>query len=388
MTLPLAGIRVLDLTRLLPGALCTLMLAELGADIIKIESPDGGDYARWLAPQIDGEGLYFRASNHGKRSIIINLKMAEGQRLLHRLVSTADVLVEGFRPGVLAKVNADAATLRALNPRLIYCSLSGYGQTGPRTDASGHDLNYAALSGLIGEMSTAQPPGGHVADVGGAFVAVSGILAALLRRERTGEGGVIDAALADSALLVAGYPWVESVARMIDPGAPRGLLTGRYACYNTYRTADDQPVALAALEPKFWANFCAAVNRPDLIDDYLLPERQRYLLIEVEQIFALRSAAEWDSILLEADCCYTRVLSPEDLLADPGVRQRAILSLDADGGPIIHSPIRLDGVTSVSGPVPGYGEHTQQILTEIGCDPDEIAALRTAGVIAMMEKDV
>ncbi|MGQ9908013.1 MAG: CaiB/BaiF CoA transferase family protein [Candidatus Flexifilum sp.] len=386
MTHPLTGMRVLDLTRLLPGALCTLMLAELGAEVIKVESPDGGDYARWLAPQIDGEGLYFRASNHSKRSIILNLKHPEGQRVLHRLVNTADVLVEGFRPGVLARFQADADTLRALNPRLIYCSISGYGQAGPRAPVSGHDLNYAALSGLIGEMGTPQPPGGQVADVGGALIAVSGILAALLRRERIGEGCVVDAALADAALLVSGYPWVETVARRLDPDAARGVLTGRYACYNVYRAADGQAVALAALEPKFWANFCAAVSRPDLIADYLVPDRQRYLLVELEQIFALRSAAEWDALLLDADCCYSRVLPPEDLLDDAGVRQREILALDGRGGPVIHSPIRLDGIERNSGPVPGYGEHTRQILSEIGCDEAEIAALAAAGAVQLADQ--
>lgn len=385
MTQPLHGIRILDLTRLLPGALCTLMLAEMGAEVIKVESPDGGDYARWLAPLIDGEGLYFRASNHGKRSIIVNLKDADGQRVLHRLVSTADVLVEGFRPGALAKVNADAGTLRAINPRLIYCSISGYGQTGPRTYASGHDLNYASLSGLIGEMGTAQPPGGHVADVGGAFIAVSGILAALLRRERTGVGGVIDASLADSALLVGGYPWVETVAQSIDPTASRGLLTGRYACYNIYHTADEQPVALAALEPKFWANFCAAIARPDLVPDYLLAERQGYLLTEIAQIFGLRRAAEWDALLSSADCCYSRVLPPEDLLHDEGVRQRGIMAVQADGSPVLRSPIRIDGVRGAVGPVPGYGEHTRQILADVGYSSDEIAGLRASGAIQWQE---
>lgn len=376
MIKPLDGVRVLDLTRLLPGAICTLMLADLGAEVIKVESPDGGDYARTMSPMLNEMGAYFQTTNRAKKSITLNLKTEAGQAALHRLAQTADVLVESFRPGVVTRLKCDYETMKAVNPRLVYCAISGWGQTGEYAQTSGHDLNYSALSGLIGELNSPQPLGGQVADVGGAYVAVSGILAALLRRERTAEGGYIDASLFESAIPFGAYPWVESV--MATRGAadrPRGVLSGKYACYNIYTTRDKQPVALAALEPHFWANFCNAIERPDLIDAYMSPARQPYLTTELQQIFAMQPCADWDAKLIPADCCYSRVHTPEDLLTNRHVHQRGLLDVGADGVPFMRSPIRLDGVEPSHGQAPKQGEHTEQVLRAAGFSDDEIAAL-------------
>lgn len=387
--LPLHGVRVLDLTRLLPGAICTLMLAELGADVIKVESADGGDYARWMPPLIDGYGAYFRATNHGKRSIIVNLKDANGLAVLHRLAATADVLVESFRPGTLARLGADAARLHAINPGLVYCAISGYGQTGDRAADSGHDLIYTALTGLIGEMGVmgggARVPGGQIADVSGAYVAVSGILAALLRRARTGKGAVIDAALTDAALPITGWAWAETVMRSFDPSAGRGLLTGGYACYNIYTTADGHPVALAALEPKFWVNFCTAIKRDDLRDDHTAPDRQPYLHAELIELFAGRDRATWDALLLPADCCYSLIPTMQDVIDDEATARRSVLVTRPDGTPILHSPIHIDGLTPVRRHAPGYGEHTTAVLREAGYSDETIAALTAQGSITQGE---
>jgi crotonobetainyl-CoA:carnitine CoA-transferase CaiB-like acyl-CoA transferase len=356
------------------------MLVDLGAEVIKIESPDGGDYARWMPPLIEGKngqsmGAYFHATNRNKKSVLLNLKSEAGQAALHRLAQTADVLVEGFRPGVTARLSCDYETLKAINPRLVYCSISGWGQTGAYSQISAHDLNYVGRAGMISEMNHPQPMGGQVADVGGAYVAVAGILAALLRREKTGEGGCVDASLFESALPFVSYAWVEGLMAKSESEQPRGVLSGKYACYNVYMTRDDQPVEVAALEEQFWANFCNAIERPDLIADYMTSERQKYLIAEITQVFALKMASEWDAILIPVDCCYTRVNDVGDLANDPHVQQRGLLDVDERGIPYLRSPIRMDGLESQQGSAPLYGEHTKQVLRDAGFTDSDIANL-------------
>ena len=261
---PLADTRILDLTRLLPGAVCTMLLGDLGAEVIKVEDPRTGDYARLMPPLIDGMGSFFRSSNGGKKSIALDLKTEAGQRALHRLVTSADVLIEGFRPGVTARLAADYETLSAINPRLVYCSLSGWGQSGPDALVSGHDVNYLARNGVLGADIDPQTPGAQVADVSGSYVAVMGILAALLKRQKTGRGDYIDVALSEAAMPMALAAWVEAQSPPWD-GAFISL-RGESACYRVYRAADGKPVALAAIEAKFWANFCRAVDKPQWIE--------------------------------------------------------------------------------------------------------------------------
>ena len=377
MPLPLDGVRVLDLTRLLPGGLCTMMLADLGADVVKIEDPNGGDYARWMPPLVDGQSVFFRINNRRKRSLILDLKQPDGVAVLKRLAAQADVLVEGFRPDVMARLGCDYAVLAALNPRLVYGSLSGWGADGPYALRGGHDLNYEAVAGLIGAMGTPQPPGGQAADMGGAYAAIAGILAALLQRERTGRGQFVDVSLFEAALPLVMYSWVEAVTT--GTGGGTGGLTGGAACYQVYPAQDGRSVALAALEPKFWANFCAAVERPDLLSDYLLPERQPYLKAELAEIFALKTAAEWAALLTPADCCFSLVNPPNAVHTDPQVQARGLLGIGADGAPWMRSPLRF-GVDAPLGSVPGYGQHTREVLREAGFTADEIAVLEQQGV--------
>jgi len=365
MTLPLDGVRILDLTRLLPGGLMTLMLADLGADVIKIESPDGGDYARWMPPLVDGVGAVFSLLNRNKRSVILDLKAARGQAAFHRLVQSADVVVESFRPGVLARLNCEAATLRDLNPRLIVCSLSGWGQTGPYADLPGHDLNYVGLAGLLGTMLEPQPLGGQVADIGGAYCAVAAVLAALLQRVRTDEGSIIDLSLFESGLPFVSIQWMET---LYGGGT---TLTGRYACYGVYQSADGQPCALAALEPKFWHNFCQAIARPDLIPYHMEADKQPYLIQELRQIFAQKTRAEWLAQLGNAECCFTAITSPAALADDPQIEARATLGRDTKGQPWLASPLHLGQERVPMTPPPGYGEHTRQVLAEAGFALDD-----------------
>jgi alpha-methylacyl-CoA racemase len=379
MTQPLAGIRVLDLTRLIPGGVCTMMLADLGADVVKIEDPNGGDYARWMPPLINDLSVYFRMNNRNKRSMILDLKQEQGQAVLKKLVEKADVLVEGFRPDVMKRLGCDYDALKAVNSRLVYCSISGWGADGPYAARSGHDLSYVSTAGLTGAMEHPQVFGGQVADIGGAYIAFSGILAALLRRERAGEGGFVDASLFEASLPFGMYPWVEAV--MTGTGSGEGGLTGGVACYRIYKTRDGSLVSLAALEPKFWGNFCTVIERPDLIPDYLSPQSQPYLRVELEEIFALRTRAEWLILLKDVDCCFAPVEPLAALGNDPQVQARGLVGIGSDGAPWMRSPVRLDGDAFQVGNVPGYGEHTRAVLHEAGYSAAEIESLLKNNIV-------
>ena len=381
MTRVLDGIRILDLTRLLPGGVCTMLLADMGADIIKVEDPTGGDYARWMQPQVDGLGAFFRTSNRNKRSIIIDLKTEAGQQVFHKLVETADVVLEGFRPGVTERLRVDYDTLKATNPRLVYCSLSGWGQDGPYVEKSGHDLNYVALGGIQGSTRTPHPLGAQIADVGTSYVGVMGICAALFKRERTGEGDYVDVSLFESAMPFALVQFVESLTAGFPGG--NGSLTGRLACYEVYYSQDEQPMTLAALEPKFWQNFCHAVEHPEWIAIHQDPEKQAYLRIEIQAMFRTRTAAEWNNLLADADCCFTLVTAPADVIHDAQVQARQAAGIGADGIPWMRSPVRFRSDEFTIGAVPGYGEHTTPILTEAGYGESEIAQLHASGAVGL-----
>jgi alpha-methylacyl-CoA racemase len=363
MVMPLDGIRVLDLTRLLPGAVATMMLADLGADVVKIEDPNGGDYARWMSPQIGEYSAFFNVNNRNKRSVILDLKAAGGPDTLRRLASSADVLIEGFRPGVLAKFGCDYGSLRVVNPRLVYCGLYGWGADGLMAQTAGHDLNYVAMAGLTGAADVPQVIGGQVADIGGAYIAVSGILAALFRRERNGVGGFVDVSMSEAALPFNIYNWTEAVTAGTSGG--EGHLTGGLAYYRVYTAADGVPVALAALEPKFWQNFCNAVGQPDWMAYHGDTAKQPELRDLLSDLFASRSAAEWEALLGPADCCFSVVTPLANVHRSPQYQARGVLGVGADGQPWMRSPIRIDGIQPPLGAVPGYGEHTGQIMAEL-----------------------
>ena len=375
---PLAGIRILDLTRLLPGAVATFILRQLGAEVIKVEEPTHGDYARWMPPLHDGLGIFFRSCNRGKKSLALDLKSADGQAVLHRLAQNADVLIEGFRPGVAARLGADYESLRQINPQLVYCSLSGWGQTGPLAQHSGHDLNYIAQAGLLGAELHPGAPASQVADIGGAYVAVMGILAALFQRARTGAGDYIDVSMAEAAMPFAMTAWVEALSPQLD--TPFYSLRGESACYHVYRSRDDKPLALAALEPKFWENFCNAVGKSDWIPLHGNRSSQPGLISAVSDLFKTRSAAEWDSLLAEADCCFTRVIASADLLHSPQHQARHMLGIDAEGIPWMRSPLRV-GESDDLDAAPQLGEHSRQLLAQAGYADADIDMLLTDGVI-------
>jgi crotonobetainyl-CoA:carnitine CoA-transferase CaiB-like acyl-CoA transferase len=400
----LAGLRVLDLTRLLPGGFCTLLLADFGADVVKVEDTGMGDYVRWAPPHYEGAdpsagGAVFLALNRGKRSVRVDLKTDAGREVLLRLARDADVLVESFRPGVMDRLGVGYRALRAVNPGLVYCAITGYGQDGPYRDRAGHDIDYLALGGLLGLTGAGpeSPPvqaAGQIADLGGgALMAAFGILAALRARDASGEGQLVDVSMTDGAL-----SWLAMVAaRWFAEGrAPRRgelELAGGLLCYRPYRCADGW-VALGALEPKFWRAWCAGVGREDLVERQFEPVGSP-VHAEVEAVFAARTRAEWAAFNDEHDCCLEPVLGLEEALESELVRARGMVAALRQPG--VREPVRLLGVpVKLSGtpgdaaraPGPVLGEHTAAVLAEAGYGPEEIEALMEAGAAAGPAEDV
>jgi len=336
MPLPLDGITVLDFSTLLPGPLATLFLAEAGATVIKIERPDGEDMRRF-PPHIDGASVPFAALNGGKTSLSVDLKTDEGRARLRPLLEQADVLVDQFRPGVMERLGLGYEAVRAINPRLIYCSITGYGQDGPRAAEAGHDINYQAVTGLL-SLSPAMPAA-LVADIaGGTMPAVINILLALRQRDLTGEGLHLDIAMADAMFTFAWLALAEGHGTGRFPQARESLLAGGSPRYGLYPTADGQFLALGALEQKFWETFCAAIDlAPELRDDARDPAATRDA---VAKAVAAKSAGMWQRQLEPLDCCATIVETVADAVANPHFRQRGLFDYRA-GRPSAEMPLAV-----------------------------------------------
>jgi crotonobetainyl-CoA:carnitine CoA-transferase CaiB-like acyl-CoA transferase len=387
--LPLQGVRVLDLSRLLPGPWATLVLADLGADVVKVEDPLGGDYLRWMPPLVGEQSGYFHALNRNKRSIALDLRQPRGAEVLRRLVRRFDVVVESFRPGVMDRLGIGYEALSRENPAVVLCSISGYGQDGPYRDRAGHDLDYVAQAGVLALNGTPErpaPPGVQVADVaGGAWPAVAGILAALVGRGVRGRGAHVDVSMAEGALAMLAMQLGGAGAR----GAPlrrgREQLNGGAAYYDVYRARDGGFVALGALEPKFFQAFCEAVGRPELAlaqfdHDGAGPRA------ELEAIFASRTRAEWAELAARHDVCVMPVLEGDEVRRDPQVvHRRSFVEVptpwEGRAIPGVASPVRLRGVEAPLAPAPRLGADGERVLVEAGFEAGEVADLREAGVL-------
>ena len=341
---PLSGILVLDFTTLLPGPLATLMLAEAGAEVIKIERP-GGEDMRVMPPRFDGEAAVFALLNRGKKSLILDLKKASDRNLLRPLLEKADVVVEQFRPGVMERLNLGFEEVRKINPRIVYCSISGYGQQGPRAGEAGHDINYQSLTGLLalqpGPLDRPVVPPALVADIGGGTMpAVINILLGLRQRDATGEGVYLDVAMTDAMFTFAWYAYAIGQATGKFPGPGELRLAGGSPRYQLYPTKDGKLVACGALEQKFWLAFCNTIGLPAPLMNDSDAEATR---AAVAAIIAGETAGHWAPKFAAADCCVTIMASLEEALHDPHFVERGLFA---------HSVSGVSGATMPALPVP------------------------------------
>ena len=398
MSGPLSDVRVLDLTRLLPGGFCSLLLADFGAEVLKVEDTGGGDYVRWAPPyygddehqQLGTRSALYLALNRGKRSIRIDLKSEAGRDVFLRLARDYDVVLESFRPGVLDRLGTGYERLREVNPGIVYCAITGYGQTGPNTQRAGHDMNYLGLNGLLG--LTGEPRGrpiqaaGQIADLGGgALMAACGVMAALHERMRSGEGQLVDVSMTDGSLA---WLALEAARYFCDgnvPGRGELMLAGRLVCYLPYEAADGW-VTCGALEPKFWTAFCRGVGREDLVDrQFERPGSEAWK--EIAEIFRSRTRDEWRAFNDEHDAMIEPVLDLDEALSSELVEAREmVVELDQPHMGQVRQlgvPIKLSRTPGkVEEPAPALGEHTREVLAEVGYGEAEIDVLMEDGAVA------
>jgi crotonobetainyl-CoA:carnitine CoA-transferase CaiB-like acyl-CoA transferase len=382
----LSGLRVLDLTRYIPGPYCTMLLGDLGADVVKVEEPPMGDATRAVPPPVGEESALFGALNRNKRSIALDIRNEEGAAVVRRLAAAADVFVEAFRPGVLDRRGLGAAELRAANPRLVYCSVSGYGQTGPLASRAGHDIDYMARGGFLGgnrdAAGTPVLPVTQVADMTGGLLATIGILAALQARERTGRGQVVDVSLFEGVLSLMTVP----AARLLAGGALAGELAGTHACYRVYRCRDGKHLAVGAIEPKFWEAFCEALELRDLVArQWEGGKKREETLGRVAAALGERDRDEWVRHFGGFDACVEPVLDLDEALVEPEVVARQGVVEQPAGEVMMRtlaSPLRLSETpTSFRHDAPAFGRHTDAVLREAGYGEADIGRMREAGVV-------
>ncbi|MGF7212799.1 crotonobetainyl-CoA:carnitine CoA-transferase CaiB-like acyl-CoA transferase [Skermanella aerolata] len=388
----LSGLTVLDLTRLLPGAYCTQMLADLGADVVKVEEPGRGDYNREFPPINVKESGSFLLLNRNKRSVTVNLKTKEGKAILQRLAARADILVEGFRPGVMDRLGVGYEALTKENPRLIYCAISGYGQDGPYAKTPGHDLNYMALAGALQLFGKAGEgpivPGLSIADQGGgSLMAAFGILAAVLGRARTGKGQFVDVSMTDGAVSWLGYHAADYLFAGVEPKGGERRFIGQAPCYNVFRCADGRHITLGLIEPQFWNRFCDIAGLPDLKEEQW-PEREAAdrQMKQVANLMASRSCDEWMALLGPADLPVAPVNTMREAFNDPQIKHREML-LEMDHSvegriPQLGFPIKFsDTPGRLRTPPPLLGEHNDEVLRSLGYADGDIDELRRKSAI-------
>ncbi|HLR67058.1 MAG TPA: CoA transferase [Virgibacillus sp.] len=371
--MPLESIRILDLTRLLPGPYCTMLLADFGAEVIKIEEPNIGDYARSFEPSVDENSAMFHSLNRNKKSVSLDLKSEEGKNTFLKMVDEADVIVESFRPGVMKRFGLDYETLKNRNPSIIFCSITGYGQNGPYSGQPGHDINYLSYAGLLDLIGhpDGKPvlPAAQIADIGGgAFPAAVGILMALFERDRSGKGQYIDISMLDGVI-----SWLQTTLPNVlmgnqQPERGQEMLTGGRACYSVYETKDGRYLSVGALEKKFWKVFCETIGRKDFIPLIEAPlHEQHRMKYEIQTIILEKTLEEWMDVFSDVEACVSPVLTLKEMTENPQVLARSMIqSLHHEtlgDLPVIANPIKLSNTPSrLRSIAPRHGEHTDEFV--------------------------
>ncbi len=387
----LPGLKILDASRLLPAALCTQMLADLGAEVLKVEEPGRGDYQRTFPPMGKVDSGTFLLCNRNKQSITLNLKSEQGKAIFKKLAAEADVVVEGFRPGVMKRLGLDYETLKEINPRLIYCAVSGFGQDGPYKMVAGHDLNYMGIIGALPLFGMAggppMVPGLLTADIGGgSLMAAYGILAALLARQVTGAGQMVDVSMMDGAMSFIAYHASEPMFGDCDPRGGEYRNTGGAPCYSIFRCRDGNYVTLGALEEHFWARFCDVAGVPELKDDQFPDGEARSRQFEqLDHLFEQRTRAEWVDLFFQHDIPGGPVNTMREAFEDPHVKAREmVMHVDhpVEGRiPQLGFPVKFSGTPGrITSPPPSLGQHTGAVLERLGYTQQQIADLAKAGV--------
>jgi crotonobetainyl-CoA:carnitine CoA-transferase CaiB-like acyl-CoA transferase len=393
----LEGIRVLDLSRMLPGPFASMMLGDLGAEVIKVEEPRTGDPTRWSPPLIAGQSAAFLQVNRNKKSIAIDLKRERGREIFLKLAERADVVLDQFRPGVVDRLGIGYAAVSQVNPRIVYCSLTGFGQDGPHRDRSGHDLNYLALSGVLGlttdERGKPVIPGVQVADLAGGMMAAYGIIAALYARERTNRGQFVDVSMYDVMMAMLAVPAAQHFAGVTLKVGDKYGLSGAYPFYSVYETEDGRFMTLGALEPKFWENFCRKAGREDLIArQFDTDALRRQLFEEVAALFKSRTQSEWVELMRDADACCEPVLALDEAFEHAQARAREMVhEIEHPVAGAIKQlgfvPKLSDTAARVERASPALGEQTDELLAEIGVSESEREQLYKSGIARRAEAD-
>jgi crotonobetainyl-CoA:carnitine CoA-transferase CaiB-like acyl-CoA transferase len=377
--LPLKGIRVLDVTRLLPGGFCTHLLSSYGAEVLKVEEPGLGDYIRDVPPLVDGVSLVHTMLNRGKMSVAIDLKKEEGKSVLRRLMGQSDVFVEGFRPGVAERLGFSFEEAKSLNDRIVYCSISSFGHESRMSSMPAHDLNVEAMSGVLGSVPRPQIPFVQVGDYVAAMYAALGILAALQRKDRGAT--YVDVPMVQSLMSLLMLPASSYFATAEPPARGQSLVFGSEPYYDIYRTADGRYLAVAAIEPHFWKNLMEAIGLPHLAGLRGGSEGDRARLRRaLRRVLASRTQAEWSSLLIGRDTCVTPILDIHEALDSAWARETGVVG-KVGGRPVINQPIRFSPGEEERD-APSLGEHTGRILRRLGYGPREIRRLRKMGAVA------